>query len=76
MKVSTVAVFGAGYVLGSRAGRQRYEQLRQLAGRLASEFDEVGVRERLESVSSRLEAFARESSQSATLGARRAQTPH
>ena len=29
MKLSTVAMFGAGYVLGTRAGRERYEQLRQ-----------------------------------------------
>ena len=27
MKVTTIAFFGLGYVLGSRAGRERYEQL-------------------------------------------------
>lgn len=60
MKLSTVAMFGAGYVLGTRAGRQRYDQIRQLAGRLADEFDGGGARERLESVSSRLESYARQ----------------
>ena len=54
VKLSTVAMFGAGYVLGTRAGRQRYDQIRQLAGRLADEFDGGGARERFESVSSRL----------------------
>ncbi|MGY1914051.1 hypothetical protein ABC795_06235 [Blastococcus sp. HT6-30] len=28
-KLSFVAGFGAGYVLGSRAGRERYEQIRR-----------------------------------------------
>ena len=28
-KLSFLAGFGAGYVLGSRAGRERYEQIRQ-----------------------------------------------
>jgi len=27
VKVTTIAFFGLGYVLGSRAGRERYEQL-------------------------------------------------
>src|SRR5918912_327116 len=34
-KLSFVIGFGAGYVLGSRAGRERYEQLRRLANRVA-----------------------------------------
>ena len=29
MKLSTIAMFGAGYVLGTRAGRERYEQIRR-----------------------------------------------
>ena len=39
MKLSTVAMFGAGYVLGTRAGHQRYEQLREAARRVAGEID-------------------------------------
>ena len=27
MKITTVAVFGVGYVLGSKAGRERYAQI-------------------------------------------------
>lgn len=30
----TVAVLGVGYVLGARAGRERYEQIATLAGKL------------------------------------------
>ena len=31
MKLTTVAVFGVGYLLGTRAGRERYEQILELA---------------------------------------------
>ena len=65
MKLSTVAIFGVGYLLGTRAGRQRYDQIRQLAGRLAEEFDGSGARQRLESTSSQLEARERDIESSA-----------
>lgn len=45
MKLVTLAVFGAGYVLGTKAGRDRYEQLRvaaQLATRRLEEYGERG----------------------------------
>ena len=58
MKLSTVAMFGAGYVLGTRAGHQRYEQLREVARRVASEVDASSIRSGLESVSTRLEQYA------------------
>lgn len=74
MKLSMAAVFGVGYVLGSRAGRQRYDQLRRLAGRLAGELEHADVRQRLESFSTRLEAYARDNRHAADVGARRAQT--
>lgn len=35
-KILLVAAAGAGYVLGSRAGRERYEQIRGLAGKTTS----------------------------------------
>ena len=60
MKLSTAAVFGVGYLLGTRAGRQRYDQIRQLAGRLAGDFEGSATRQRLESISSWLETYARE----------------
>lgn len=74
MKLSTVAIFGLGYLVGARAGRQRYDQIRQLAGRLAEEFDASGARERLESISSRLETYARERATDSSADGRRAQT--
>ena len=74
MKLSTAAVFGVGYLLGTRAGRQRYDQIRQLAGRLAEEFDASGARQRLESISSRLETYARERTVESSADGRRAQT--
>ena len=58
MKLSTVAMFGAGYVLGTRAGHQRYEQLREVARRVAGEFDVSSIRTGLETVTTRLEQYA------------------
>ena len=58
MKLSTVAMFGAGYVLGTRAGRQRYEQLREVARRVAGELDATSIRSGLETVTTRLEQYA------------------
>ena len=36
MKLRTAIVFGIGYVLGTKAGRDRYEQLRRLYRRTTS----------------------------------------
>jgi hypothetical protein len=58
MKLTTVAMFGAGYVLGTRAGHQRYEQLREAARRVAGEFDVASIRSGLETVTARLEQYA------------------
>jgi hypothetical protein len=58
MKLTTVAMFGAGYVLGTRAGRQRYEQLRAAARRVAGELDASSIRNGLETVTTRLEQYA------------------
>lgn len=74
MKLSTAAIFGIGYLLGTRAGRQRYDQIRQLAGRVAEEFDASGARQRLENISSRLETYARERTIDSSADTRRAQT--
>ena len=74
MKLSTVALFGAGYVLGTRAGRQRYDQLRQLAGRLAEEFDGSAAQQRLGNIGARLETYARERVGDSSADTRRATT--
>jgi hypothetical protein len=36
MKLRTAIAFGVGYVLGARAGRERYEQLRNVYSRVTS----------------------------------------
>ncbi|MDJ0665470.1 MAG: hypothetical protein QNJ75_13035 [Acidimicrobiia bacterium] len=36
MKLRTAIAFGVGYVLGARAGRERYEQIRLAFGRITS----------------------------------------
>ena len=58
MKLVLVAAFGAGYVLGTKAGRERYEQIVDLARRGSQGLDVVRPQERLESYAGRLEAFA------------------
>ena len=40
MKLTALVVFGAGYVLGTRAGRERYDQLVALGARLADRLEE------------------------------------
>jgi len=37
---STLIVFGAGYVLGSKAGRERYNQIVEIAQEAARRLDE------------------------------------
>ena len=61
MKLTTLAVFGAGYLLGTRAGRERYEQLCELAHVAGGRFAESGARRRLEDYGARLEAYAAQS---------------
>lgn len=43
MKARSLLVFGAGYVLGTRAGRERYAQIAKLAGRAATRLREVDL---------------------------------
>ena len=58
MKLSTIAMVGAGYVLGARAGHQRYEQLLEAARRVAGEFDATSIRTGIETLATRLEQYA------------------
>ena len=69
MKLTTVAVFGVGYLLGSRAGRERYEQILELTRITSGKFAESGARRRLEEYGARLEAYAAQSSRRAQAGA-------
>ncbi len=43
MKLTGLGALGIGYVLGSRAGSERYEQIRQLAGQAARRLEEYGA---------------------------------
>jgi hypothetical protein len=42
MRLGTLAALAVGYVLGSRAGRDRYEQLRTAAGEAAHRLETYG----------------------------------
>lgn len=59
MKMTSLAIFGAGYVLGSRSGRKRYEQLAALARTVTSNFEDRGTPPRLADYSERLENYVR-----------------
>jgi hypothetical protein len=41
MKLRTVAVFGVGYVLGAKAGRERYVQMVEALQRASQRLDEA-----------------------------------
>jgi len=58
VKLTAMALFGAGYLLGSRAGRERYDQISELARTAAAKFETSGARQRLEAYASRLEAYS------------------
>ena len=51
MKLRTVLVFGVGYVIGTKAGRERYEQILSAAKRRAARLGDFG--QRLEQYSQR-----------------------
>ncbi len=58
MKLITVAAFGLGYVVGTKAGRERYDQIRQLAQTASKNFDASDMLQRLETYRARLEAHS------------------
>ena len=58
MKPSAIAALGAGYVLGTRAGHQRYEQLHEAARKMVGELDVSSIRSGLETLTTRLEQYA------------------
>ncbi len=42
MRVTALGALAVGYVLGTRAGRERYEEIRQLASRAARRLEDYG----------------------------------
>jgi hypothetical protein len=58
MKLVAVTMFGIGYVLGTKAGRERYEQIRRLARNASESFDASGARQRLEALAAQLDGHS------------------
>jgi hypothetical protein len=58
MKLMTATVFAIGYVLGARAGHERYEQIRKLVHNASENFDASGARHRLEALVSQLDGYS------------------
>ena len=58
MKLVAVTMFGLGYVLGTKAGRERYEQIRTLARNASERFDAAGARQRLEALAAQLDGYS------------------
>ena len=42
MRLTALGALAVGYVLGTKAGRERYEEIRQLAGRAAVKLESYG----------------------------------
>jgi hypothetical protein len=61
VKLTTVAIFGVGYLLGTRAGRERYEQILELAHSAGGKFAASDVRQSLAEYGARLDAYAAQS---------------
>jgi hypothetical protein len=57
-KLMTLAAFGLGYVLGTRAGRERYEQIRELAHTASKNLDAPGMKQHLETYRARRKAHS------------------
>lgn len=62
-KIPFILGLGAGYVLGTRAGRAQYERMRSTATRLV---EQPFVRDRVEAASSRANAFVRRQGEAVT----------
>lgn len=62
-KIPFILGLGAGYVLGTRAGRAQYERMRSTAFRL---IEQPFVRDRVDAASSRANAFVRRQGEAVT----------
>ena len=58
MKLVTAAAFGIGYVLGTKAGRERYQQIRAMARNASQSFDSGAARKRLEKLAAQLDDYS------------------
>jgi hypothetical protein len=57
VKLRSLVVFGVGYVLGTRAGRERYEQIVAAAQNASKRLEDYSSK--LESVSGNIDGFSR-----------------
>jgi hypothetical protein len=62
VKLVAVTMFALGYVLGAKAGRERYEQIRRLARSASESFESSGARQRLEALAAQLDNYSSGSS--------------
>lgn len=58
MRLTLLCAFGAGYVLGTKAGRERYEQIRELACGVSQRLETSGAWRRLEDYGARLDTHS------------------
>lgn len=58
MKLVTAAVFGIGYVVGARAGRERYQQIRDAVRSASENFDLEAARQRLGKLAAQLDGYS------------------
>jgi len=49
VRLTTLAMFGAGYVVGTRAGRERYEQIVIAAEKASKRLEDFSARHRMDS---------------------------
>jgi hypothetical protein len=56
VRLRTIAIFGAGYVLGTRAGRERYGQIVAAAQGASKRLEDYGGK--LENVSGKIDSFS------------------
>lgn len=56
MKLTTLAAFGVGYVVGTRAGRERYAEIVAVAQRASRRLDEYSARHRADAQESTVDA--------------------
>ena len=57
MSIRSLVVFGAGYVLGSRAGRERYQQIVEAAGKAAQRIGQPDLSKAVNESSVRLSDY-------------------
>ncbi|MCI7456871.1 MAG: YtxH domain-containing protein [Actinomyces urogenitalis] len=62
-KIPFILGLGAGYVLGTRAGRAQYERIKAAAARVA---EQPFVREKVDSASAKATSFARQQGEALT----------